>query len=44
VTFIPTIELDSEQLYQRDVRRYFSRELCRHYQDPVKPDNCLRIV
>merc|ERR1712013_20255 len=44
VTFIPTIELDSEQLYQRDVRRYFTRELCRQFQDPKKPDNCLSIV
>eukprot|EP00090_Calanus_glacialis_P042874 TRINITY_DN75980_c0_g1_i1.p1 TRINITY_DN75980_c0_g1~~TRINITY_DN75980_c0_g1_i1.p1 ORF type:complete len:234 (-),score=68.05 TRINITY_DN75980_c0_g1_i1:110-811(-) len=44
VTFIPTIELNGEQLYQRDVRRYFSRELCKQYQDPVKPPHCISIV
>eukprot|EP00092_Neocalanus_flemingeri_P014375 GFUD01015506.1.p1 GENE.GFUD01015506.1~~GFUD01015506.1.p1 ORF type:complete len:243 (+),score=54.48 GFUD01015506.1:66-794(+) len=44
VTFIPTIELNGEQLYQREVRRYFTRELCKQYQDPVKPAHCISIL
>lgn len=44
VTFIPTIELDGAQLYQRDVRRHLKRNLCTLHKGPSAPSACTRII